>query len=106
VKAADRGAEPQLGALGERLERDRLLDGVRPLGKQPRARDAGKDAPVVRRRDEALAAPDPDVRVRGLEHLAVAVDQQRHDSDPARRPCGERVEQATVGPLVGPEAAR
>ena len=62
---------------------------------------AGQLTAVERRRDEVRALDDEDVRVGGLEDVAVEVHEQRNRVEPL----GELVEQAAVAPLVRTEPA-
>jgi hypothetical protein len=66
------------------------------------ARDAGKDPSVVGRRDQRVAAECEDVRPLGLEHAAVAVDDEWDLTVEGAR---GRLEQPAVRPLVATEPA-
>jgi hypothetical protein len=71
-------------------DRDRLL-----------ASDAGKDPPVGRWGREVAVANREEISPRGLEHGAVAVEQQRHV--PGWDVGFGAFQKDTIGPLVGSE---
>ena len=103
---ADRPADEDLGRPQEAGRRDLLDRDAEPEPPGDRddrgPRDAGEQAPVDRRcAQPAVGVDDEDVRPRPLEQRAVEVAQRRLRGRDAPL---ERLDQATVGPLVGAQA--